>query len=104
MGPVAVATDRVNTTVDDDNTDTDFSMSSWAVRRGELGYNHGEGTHRPSFREVIVPTWLVVGGLLVPLGVRLAVGRRRRRPGRCAVCGYDLQATPTRCPECGTVA
>ena len=50
-----------------------------------------------------IPLWLIAP-LFAVLPVRWARGSARHRrlePGRCGVCGYDLRATPHRCPECG---
>jgi hypothetical protein len=66
------------------------------------------GFAKPWGREGAVdfPFWfalLVVVAAASP--VWIACWRRPGRygPGLCARCGYDLRATPDRCPECGTI-
>ena len=89
-----------------------------------FGYSIGtsEGviaTNGPERRWLFVtPYWLVALVLLTPLFlstiqfIRVAperltrfgrwIARKRAGPGCCIRCGYDLRATPDRCPECGT--
>jgi hypothetical protein len=69
----------------------------------------GFGSHGPVFGEHTF--WLLPYGLVFGLAALLPIGRllmarlRRRRisANLCRSCGYDLRATPDRCPECGTI-
>jgi hypothetical protein len=58
---------------------------------------------------ITIPLWSIalVLGLLPLYGIashlRKMRGRQRWDLGHCVQCGYDLRATPDRCPECGTI-
>jgi hypothetical protein len=68
----------------------------------------GSWVGKSSLVNLFVPYWMLVGVTAFPpmIGVHVWLRRRRRRGregrGCCSVCGYDLRATPDRCPECGT--
>ena len=46
--------------------------------------------------------WVALAALLPAAWIRRKA--KARRPHTCPNCGYDLRATPGRCPECGAIA
>jgi hypothetical protein len=81
------------------------SDSTW----GRQGFvDHRVGVPGTVFWQVVVgaPWWGIVAVSAVAPAAALARARRTRRRnplGLCPACGYDLRATPGRCPECGSV-
>jgi hypothetical protein len=64
------------------------------------GMRLGYAIHR-----VVFPLWFVALCSCALPARWLFVSRRRRvrrAAGLCPTCGYDLRASPSRCPECGT--
>jgi hypothetical protein len=65
-------------------------------------FDNGGGWYGGS---LVIPIWALLGASLVLPVIQLTRIFRRERAlalNCCAVCGYDLRATPQRCPECGT--
>jgi predicted Zn-ribbon and HTH transcriptional regulator len=63
-----------------------------------------------SLNAIAVPFWAVVLAFATLPAVDLVRKIRSRRKrwfrllhGLCQTCGYDLRATPDRCPECGAI-
>jgi hypothetical protein len=83
-----------------------FSCSIGRYERpyGSVGNTAGEiaddfGIH------LIVPYWFLVcaNALIFAILLRRLLKPHHRNGMYCARCGYDLRATPDRCPECGTI-
>jgi hypothetical protein len=83
--------------------------------RGGFGYSRANGTffrHETNpwgtdiVRRAMVPVWFLAASF-IPLPAFWTTRRlrttKRSAEGLCLTCGYDLRATPDRCPECGTV-
>jgi len=88
------------------------SERQWSPGAGTLGFaavgvdTYGGGTG-VRWHEWRAPCWFLLLVTVTPAAWRarrVVSGVRRRRVGLCPACGYDLRATPNRCPECGSAS
>ena len=110
LGRLSIASDDQGSAMmsfDPDGVDRTFLGFATADARGSFGIGGiTPSSYRAEFTLYAAPYWAIAG--LAALPPVLVLVRRRRtlrrlRFGRCTRCGYDLRATPGRCPECGAV-
>jgi len=71
-----------------------------------LRYDQSKGNYSSHLIAEMHLAWPFTLTAVLPALWVIAYRRRRRRfrAGLCRVCGYDLRASPGRCPECGTTS
>lgn len=77
-----------------------YAGVSWT----EMGIPQRTNVHLDvSYITLVVLLGLIPAVRLLISGARLRRRHRRIARGLCRTCGYDLRASPDRCPECGTI-
>ena len=87
-------------------------LAAWLpLRPNRLGFGLRSGTAAGArLHYAVVPTWAAALPLAGPVAFAALAWRRRKRRrwytrrNLCPTCGYDLRASPGRCPEFGTTA
>lgn len=90
--------------------------AAWPAWQDALGLGWGKTTWATDHSDgnrwwLVLPDWLLFLLLMLPglsfwFGTKWLRARHQQRCRRrrlCHVCGYDLRASPIRCPECGTI-
>ena len=71
-----------------------------------ISFNDRTKTHiEPRFLGIIIwASYVAVFYLVFRWRRKRDLAEHRAKLGLCRECGYDLRATPDRCPECGAIA
>ncbi|HQY89020.1 MAG TPA: hypothetical protein PK402_10195, partial [Tepidisphaeraceae bacterium] len=71
-----------------------------------FGFDHWSTSPRIKLWAIVAPFWSLatLTAILPLIVIHRKIRSRHRDPFACPTCGYDLRATPDRCPECGAVA
>ena len=85
-------------TVDRSSVSKPLRFGVLTMGRHWVAFSQGRQRH---FGFPIWPLTLIPSGLMLVWGIGRVRRHRHARLGSCPSCGYDLRATPSRCPECG---